>query len=165
MFPFPEFLVEKSGARVMSVFKDFKTIKYLNSFFSKKKPDIPTKICNTQDQDLEGKKVIFCDYQTSIDVLFSLVNQENIESFSILIINDIQFDDPDKIFLILLWSYIFKNTTRRPYLLITTNCYLIPNLPFELSVESFQEIKSKKESSVEIKYHDKNYTANSYDLC
>lgn len=160
----PEFLVEKSGARVMSVFKDFKTIKYLNSFFSKKKPDIPTKICNSQDQDLEEKKVIFCDYQTSIDVLFSLVNQENIESFSILIINDIQFDDPDKIFLILLWSYIFKNTTRRPYLLITTNCYLIPNLPFELSVESFQEIKSKKESSVEIKYHDKNYTANSYDL-
>ena len=58
---------------------------------------------------------------------------------------------------------MFKRTTKRPHLVMTTGTYLIPELPFKLDEKNIFMTPTKSESH-ELIYHGKNYSPNSGKL-
>ena len=156
----PEFLVTKGNAKVLSVFNNKKSINYMNNFFRKNKPEILTQVLDEENAMKKSSQIVFSDYETVTKLFLDKKTESEIDFCSLIIINDIHLDEVYKTFLILLWTYIYPKTKKRPYLVMTTNCYLIPNLPFELPSLSFQEISEKKQKKVEIVYHDNNFSPN-----
>ncbi len=156
-------LIENGNAKIFSVHENQKTIKYLHSYIDLKHTEIKSQTLLNGDNRIKKCDICFADFNSTKNILLNNLNKRNVDFCSVLLINDFHFDSPEKSYFILLWLEIFKKSEKRPYLLITTDCYLIPELPFDLGKISVQELdKSKQE--LEIMYHNDNYSPNSSGL-
>ena len=106
-------------------------------------------------------KLYISDFESTRKILLENLTKRTVDFCSVLLINDIHFDTPEKTFFILLWLEIFKRSDSRPFLLMTTDCYLIPEIPFELDKISIQEAETEKKSDINIRYHNENYSPSS----
>lgn len=156
-------LIKNGNAKIFSVHENQKTIKYLHSYIELRHSEINSQPLLYGDSKMKKCDLYFADFKSTSNVLLNNLNKRNVDFCSVLLINDFHFDSPEKSYFILLWLEIFKKSEKRPYLLITTDCYLIPELPFDLNKISVQEL-DKSEQDLEIMYHNDNYSPNSSDL-
>jgi hypothetical protein len=152
-------LVNDGNAKVFSVYENEKTATYLHSYFQLSYPEIKT----THRHSSEEFDICFTNFEETKNILLENINNTNVDFCNVLIINDIHFDHPEKIYLIMLWLQIFRVSKTRPYLLITTDSYLIPEIPFNLERVSLQEVEKGAED-VSIQYHNEDFSPNSSKL-
>jgi len=152
-------LVKDGNAKVFSVYENEKTATYLHSYFGITYPEIKTTHLHTSD----GFDICFTNFEETKKILLKNINKSKVDFCNVLIINDIHFDHPDKIYLIMLWLQIFRTSKTRPYLLITTDSHLIPEIPFNLERVSLQEVERESED-ISIQYHNEDFSPNSSKL-
>ena len=152
-------LVNDGKAKVFSVYENEKTATYLHSYFELTYPEIKTTHLLTSEEF----NICFTNFEETKKILLENINKTNVNFCNVLIINDIHFDHPDKIYLIMLWLQIFRTSKTRPYLLITTDSYLIPEIPFNLERVSLQEVERESED-ISIQYHNEDFSPNSSKL-
>jgi len=157
-------LVSEGNATIFTVFESEKTAKYMNTYFQKNHSKLKTDVLINKSKISSHRDVYFSDFSTAKNIFLSNVNKRNIDFCSVIVINDIHFEHPDKMFLILLWLQMFQKSDLRPYLLLTTDCYLIPEIPFDLQKISLQEIDSEREKEISLRYHNENYSPNSFEI-
>lgn len=150
--------------KVFSVYENKKTITYLHSFIELRYPEITSQKLIYGNEEMIDCNLYLVSFTYAINMLLENVMRKNIDFCSVLLINDIHFDHPDKTFMILLWLEMFKRSDIRPYLFLTTDCYLIPELPFNLEKISLQEIEDENKKEVDIVYHNENYSPSSSQL-
>ena len=156
-------LIGNGNARIFSVHENQKTIKYLNSYIELRHSEIKSQPLIYGDTRMKKCDLYLSDFKTAKNILLENLKKKNIDFCSVLLINDFHFDSSEKSYLILLWLEMFKRSQTRPYLLITTDCYLIPELPFDLDKISIQEF-GKSKQDIDIIYHNDNYSPNSSEL-
>jgi hypothetical protein len=156
-------LTKDGNARVFSVYQNDKTASYLHSYIELRKPEIKSYKIKTGEVEMKKADLYLADFTSTKKILLNNVKKRNIDFCDVLLINDFHFDTPEKSYFILLWLEMFKRSDTRPYLLITTDCYLIPELPFDLDKISIQEF-GKNETDFEISYHNENFSPNSLKL-
>jgi len=155
-------LVKKGKSKVFSVHENPKTCKYLSSYFDLQYPEIKTQ--NLKDNNFStDSDIYFSDFPSTRKILLENLGKKKVDFCSVFVINDIHFEHPEKMYFILLWLQIFKVSDSRPYLLITTDSYLIPEMPFELETDSLQEVE-QEDNEIDIQYHNQDYSPNSSTL-
>ena len=158
-------MIKEGKASVFTIYENDKSVKYINTYFQKNHPEIKTAPLINQKKISSHKDVYFSDFSSAKNIFLRNVDKLNVDFCSVIIINDIHFEHSDKMFLILLWLHMFQKSDNRPYLLLTTDCYLIPEIPFDLKKISLQELE-KEEEKEDIKYiyHNENYSPNSFEI-
>lgn len=154
-------LTQEGKCRVFSVHQNPKTVKYLHSYFDIAYPEIRCQKLMDGKDKMRKVKLYISDFESTRKILLENLTKRTVDFCSVLLINDIHFDTPEKTFFILLWLEIFKRSDSRPFLLMTTDCYLIPEIPFELDKISIQEAETEKKSDINIRYHNENYSPSS----
>ena len=91
------------------------------------------------------------------------MKNSNSDFATLILLNNINICFEEKMMIILMWIEMFKRTTKRPHLVMTTGTYLIPELPFKLDEKNIFMTPTKSESH-ELIYHGKNYSPNSGKL-
>ena len=91
-------------------------------------------------------------------------NMKDIEAdfATVIVLNNINICFDEKMMVILIWTEMFKRTKRRPFLVITTGTYLIPELPFVMDEKNI--FMTRHDTEMELIYHGKNYSPNSGKL-
>ena len=155
-------LVKEGKSRVFSVYENVKTVNHLNSYIELRYPEIKSSKLLSTDK-MKKSDLYFADFESTKNILLANLKKTKVDFCDVLLINDFHFDAPEKSYFILLWLEIFKRSDSRPYLLITTDCYLIPEIPFDLEKISIQDLEHSKRD-ISVSYHDENYSPNSMEL-
>ena len=155
-------LIKEGKSRVFSVYENSKTAFHLNSYIELRYPEIKSVKVQSTDK-LKKANLYLADFESTKKILLNNLKKTNVDFCDVLLINDIHFDAPEKSYFILLWLEIFKRSDSRPYLLMTTDCYLIPEIPFDLEKISIQDLEHS-DRDISIMYHGENYSPNSMEL-
>jgi hypothetical protein len=117
------------------------------------------------DTLLEDKNIQFITFEKLRDILLDNIvkKTQNVDFCSVLIVNDIHISTFQKLIIINLWVELFKNSTKRPYLIITCVSEYIPSLRFNIKKESFQDLFPDKDNR-KFLYHSSNHHPNSSSL-
>lgn len=96
------------------------------------------------------------------DMLLKSMKNSKADFVTVIILNNINICFDEKVMVVLTWIEMFKRTEKRPYLVMTTGTYLIPEMPFVLDEKNI--FMTEGLSEMELVYHGQNYSPNSGKL-